>query len=54
MLEAILGLQISVPQRNTIPSRDRPVKLVTFHREDVVVLSVTVSTVVAMEAQGPV
>ena len=52
-MEALI-LVISVPQRNTIPSRDRPVELVTFRRADLKVHSVTVFTVVAMEAIGPV
>ena len=52
MLEALV-LEVSVPQRKTILSRDIPVKFVTFRRPDMVVLSVTVFTVVALEAKGP-
>ena len=55
MLEGmiLLGLELSVLLKNTMPSRDSPVQLVTFRRADIMVLSVTMFSVVGLETQGP-
>ena len=53
MLE-VMGLEVSVQWRNIIPSPTSPVKLVTFRRPELTGLSVTVFTVEAVEAKGPV